>query len=99
MKLLSLMLLASCASGQLPAPARAGAPDTRIVDHVWYNPQPGEWRRSPWFRQGVDDVTPVRIVISTDDSACIMGTEVDEPLPLTYHACPTGWRYARARGR
>lgn len=97
MRWLALLLVVACAHGPLRPPARAADPGAKLVRAVWYNPDAVRWRSSVWFRADVDLVTPMRIVISSDDSGCLMGNEIDEPRALEYYVCPSGWRYPQRR--
>ena len=96
MRLISFLLAASlvgCAHGPLPAPARAGTRNVRLVDHVLLNPRADLWRASGWYRAFSDVTTPSRIVVSSDRSACLMpDNETVEPLPWHYYECASGWR-------
>jgi len=95
---LLVALITACAHGSIRVPARAADPGARLVRGVWYNPNPEVWRHSYWFRADVDMVTPMRVVISSDESACIMDMGVDEPREGEFYTCPTTWRYPQRRG-
>lgn len=95
-KLVSLALLVlSCSRGMVITPPRATDVNTQLVREVWHSPG-YLWARSKWYRAEEDLTTPARVVISTQDQACIMDNNVNEPLPQEYYTCPTGkWRRGR----
>ena len=100
MGLTPLLLLAGCAYGHapVPAPAYGGDKDAKVVSAVWHVSLAEQWRASPWYRPEEDLVEPTRVIIATDESACLMGDEVYEPEPNQHYVCPSGWRRARHRG-
>ena len=92
--LLSLLFISGCFLGgglREPAP-RLGEKGSKVVDRIWYNPDPNVWKRSPWYNLHTDVVTPFRVVISTTDWACIMDIGADEPRHLDNYICKSGWR-------
>jgi hypothetical protein len=97
-KLLALVLLVACARGTMPAPARYGDRDVKRLAWVWMSPAPSAWRRSGWYRVERDDVTPLNIVVSSDDSACLVLSLVDVPPTDHPYLCRTGWRVRQRRG-
>lgn len=88
----ALLFSIACATGKMRAPAHAADKDARLVAAVWYNPPRERWQTSGWYRVFTDVATPMRVVVSTDSQACVMGTEVNEPRPGDYYVCPVGWR-------
>lgn len=92
---LLLEFLFGCAHGFVPAPARAGDRNVRVVHRVLWVPNRSVWEASPWFRISDTD-WPRRVVLAVDGTACLMdGRDVNEPRPQTYFVCPTPWRLAR----
>jgi hypothetical protein len=88
-----LLFCIACATGAMPAPARAGDKDVKLVDVLWFSPRADQWRASGWYRAFTDMATPSRVVISADQYACVMGDmEVVDPDPGSYYHCQTAWR-------
>jgi hypothetical protein len=97
--------VSSCAHpGGIAPRSRAGDDNTKVVAFLWPSEitrplTPEAWRHSPWFRDE-DVITPSRVVIATDRSACIMPDgDVSQPRATETYHCAGGWRYPRNRGR
>lgn len=102
MKKIILVVLFVCGAcflggGPYQLSPRAGEQDSKLVKQIWYNPIPENWKNSMWFKPEYDMITPTRIVISSDNYACIMGNEVIEPQINDYYVCLSKWRFPRGR--
>lgn len=92
LKLAPLVLGISCATGTIRPVTKATDANTRIVKRIWYSPGI-YWLNSGWDRG--DLTTPVRVVISQNNEACITDDSVDEPSINGYYSCPAQWRVYR----
>lgn len=95
--------LIGCAHGSVARPARIGDVNAKIVAIVWPSVYTSpldatSWRASPWYRLHDDEVTPMRVIIAVDRSACIeYDGDVSDPRATEAYVCKSAWRYARAR--
>lgn len=98
-----LAILSACSRGGIQRAPRIGDVNAKVVAIVWpsvytspLNSQ--SWRASPWYRLHDDEVTPMRVIIAVDRSACVeYDGDVSEPRATEAYICKSAWRYARAR--
>ena len=97
-----LVTPSACSHGAY-RPARIGDVNAKIVAIVWPSVYtsaltPQSWRASPWYRLHDDEVTPWRVIIAVDRSACVeYDGDVSDPRATEAYVCKSAWRYARAR--
>jgi hypothetical protein len=95
--LLLLIGMAACAhgSGYIPAPARAGDRNAKIVSQIESYASLMTWKRSPYWR--VQDFSwPWDVIVADDGTACPLFEQVVFlPEVRGYYVCPTSWRFIR----
>lgn len=94
-KLLIVLSLFSCATGNLQLPPRAGDSNSKLVRRVTEFVNPAGWRASGYARS--DDIeTPVKVVLAGDETACpVYEIEIQEVRVNEYYVCKTQWRIRR----
>lgn len=99
----AILATSSACSHGTYQPARIGDVNAKIVAIVWPSVYTSpldatSWRASPWYRLHDDEVTPMRVIIAVDRSACIeYDGDVSDPRATEAYVCKSAWRYARAR--